>query len=314
MHASPPAQGRIWSVFLLISIGWGTGGVMTRVAFDEGLESFAIVAISSTIAAIAVVVYAVAVRHGFSVGPLGWRVGAVMSVLSVTIPFLSRNFALQYASAGFVGLASALVPLATGITAHFLLPDEPLDRTTMTGLIVALSGVAVLVLSGDAGIGEGGRPELAGVLALLGVVSVAFGGVYAKRHAGGYSPLAVAGVQFVFGAMITTVLMLLIEGAPANPTAAGWGTLAYIAIVSTFMPVALYYWLLRHVTVTYSAAIGYVIPLIAVAVGVIALDEQLQPGIIAGGALILAGVVLTDRARRRQAVFEDEDVVPPASV
>jgi drug/metabolite transporter (DMT)-like permease len=100
---------------------------------------------------------------------------------------------------------------------------------------------------------------------------------------------------------------------PTNPTRAGWGALAYIAIVATFMPVALYYWLLRHVTVTYSAAIGYVIPLIAVAVGVIALDEQLQPGIVAGGALILTGVVLTDRARRRQAMA-DVETVPPAVV
>ena len=301
-------------MFLLISIGWGTGGVMTRVAFDQGLEPFAIVAISSTIAAVGVVVFAVAVRHGFTVGRLGWRVGAVMSVMSVTIPFLSRNFALKYASAGFVGLASALVPLATAITAHFMLADEPLDRTTIGGLLVALAGVAVLVLSGDAGIGEGGRPLLAGVLALLGVVSVALGGVYAKRHAGGYSPLAVAGVQFVLGAVITSVLMLIVEGVPANPTAAGWGTLVYIAIVATFIPVALYYWLLRHVTVTYSAAIGYVIPLIAVAVGVIALDEQLQPGIVAGGALILAGVVMTDRARRRQTMLANDDVVPPTAV
>ena len=38
----------------------------------------------------------------------------------------------------------------------------------MTGLIVALSGVAVLVFSGDAGIGDGGRPGLSGLLALLG--------------------------------------------------------------------------------------------------------------------------------------------------
>ena len=114
--------------------------------------------------------------------------------------------------------------------------------------------------------------------------------------------------------MITTVLMLVVEGMPTNPTSAGWGALVYIAIVATFMPVALYYWLLRHVTVTYSAAIGYVIPLIAVAVGVIALDEQLQPGIVAGGALILTGVVLTDRARRRHEVSEEEDVVPPTAV
>jgi drug/metabolite transporter (DMT)-like permease len=312
--SSPPAQARIWVVMLITAFGWGTGGVMTRVAFDQGLDSYSIVSISSAIAAVAVVLYATVVRHGFKVGRIGWRVGAVASVMSVTIPFLSRNLALQHASAGFVGLASALVPLATAISAHFFLADEPFDRTTVTGLVVALAGVAVLVLSGDSGIGEGGRPELAGVLALVGVVSVALGGVYAKRHAGDYSPLAVAGVQFVLGALIATVLMLIVEGPPANPTAKGWGALAYLAIVATFVPVVLYYWLLRHVTVTYSAVIGYVIPLIAVAVGVAALDERLQPGIVAGGALILAGVVVTDRARRRRMALEGEDVVPPASI
>lgn len=311
--SSPPAQARIWVVMLITAFGWGTGGVMTRVAFDQGLDSYSIVSISSAIAAVAVVLYATVVRHGFTVGRIGWRVGAVASMMSVTIPFLSRNLALQNASAGFVGLASALVPLATAISAHYFLADEPFDRTTVTGLVVALAGVAVLVLAGDSGIGEGGRPGLAGLLALVGVVSVALGGVYAKRHAGDYSPLAVAGVQFVLGAVIATVLMLIVEGAPTNPSAKGWGALVYIAIVATFVPVVLYYWLLRHVTVTYSAVIGYVIPLIAVAVGVVALDERLQPGIVAGGALILAGVVVTDRARRRRIALEGEDVVPPAS-
>jgi drug/metabolite transporter (DMT)-like permease len=310
----PVAQHRIWSVMVITSIGWGTSGVLTRAAFAEGMEPFAVVAISSAIAAVAVVAYATAVRHGFAVGATGWRIGAIMSVLSVTIPFLSRNLALENASAGFVGLASALVPLATAATAHFVLADEPFDRTTIGGLLVALAGVAVLVFSGDAGIGEEGRPLLAGFFSLLGVVSVAVGSVFAKRHAGEYSPLAVAGVQFVLGAVITTLLMLLIEGVPAAPTAKAWGSLGYIAIVSTFVPVVLYYWLLRHVTVTYSSVIGYVIPLIAVVVGIVVLDEQLQPGIVVGGILILAGVVMTDRARIRRAAAPTEDEVPPVQV
>jgi len=66
------------------------------------------------------------------------------------------------------------------------------------------------------------------------------------------------------------------------------------------MPVVLYYWLIRHVTVTYSTIIGYIVPLVAVGVGVVALGEQLQPGIVVGGALILAGVIVTDRLRNRQ--------------
>ena len=295
----PVTRGRIWAVVLIAGFGWGTAGVVTRVAFDEGMKPFAVVAISSAISSVALMAYATLVRHGFSVGRLGWRVGAVMSLLSVTIPFVTRNLALENASAGFVGLASALVPLATAVTAHFALADEPFDRATIAGLLVALVGVAVLVFSGDAGIGEGGRPLVAGALALMGVVSVAVGSVYAKRHAGGYSPLSVAGVQFVIAALVATGLMLAFEGVPAGATGTAWVAMAYIGIVATLTPVVLYYWLLRHVTVTYSAIIGYVIPLVAVVVGILVLDEKLQPGIVAGGVLILAGVLITDRARMR---------------
>jgi drug/metabolite transporter (DMT)-like permease len=291
---------RIWTVVFLAGFGWGTGGVLTRVALDEGLDPLFIVAIGSIIAAAAVLVFVGVAHKGFPVGPLEWKVGAVMSVLSVTLPFLSRNLALEHASAGFVGLAGALIPLVTAVAAHFFLADEPLKAATIAGLLVALGGVAVLVLSGDSGIGEAGRPALAGALAMIGVVSVSLGSVYAKRYAGDYSVLGVAAVQFGLGAIIATVASLMADGVPANPSGEGWMSLAYIGLIATFMPVVLYFWLIRHVTVTYSTIIGYIIPLVAVVVGVLVLDEELQPGIVIGGALILAGVIVTDRIRMMQ--------------
>ncbi|MEE8330970.1 MAG: DMT family transporter [Acidimicrobiia bacterium] len=303
-------QRRIWSVVALTSLGWGTAGVMIRVAFEEGLEPFQVVAFTSAIAAVGVLVFMAVVRRGAKIDAVTWRVGAVMSVISVTIPFVTRNLALQYASAGFIGLAAALIPLATAIAAHLFLPDEPLQAATIVGFAVGLAGVAVLVLSGDAGIAEGGRPGIAGGLSLIGVVSVALGAVYAKKHAGRYSPIGLSAVQFMLGSVITAVLMFIVEGAPSNTTGVGWASLAYIGLLSTFMPVALYYWLIRHVTVTYSAVIGYIIPLVAVVVGILVLDEELQPGIIVGGSLILAGVVITDRIRLRNIRASEVPQVP----
>ncbi len=290
---------RIWAVVLLTSFGWGTAPVLIRVALDEGLEPLAITAANSIIAAIAVMVFLGFVRTGVTIGRIELRIGAVMSILSVVLPFLSRNLALEYASAGFVSLMTALVPLITAVGAHFVLADEPLKAATVGGLVLGLAGVAALVLSGDSGIGEGGNPAIATGYALIGVVSVSAGAVYAKRHAGEYSVLGVSGTQFVIGSVLALVAMLIGEGIPANPTGTGWLSLIYIGVIGTFMPVALYYWLLRHVTVTYSTIIGYIVPFIAVIVGIVALDEQLQPGIILGGALIFAGVVITDWLRVR---------------
>jgi drug/metabolite transporter (DMT)-like permease len=43
---------------------------------------------------------------------------------------------------------------------------------------------------------------------------------------------------------------------------------------------------------------AYVNPVVAVALGALVLGEQLTPGLLAGGALILLAVILTVRARR----------------
>jgi drug/metabolite transporter (DMT)-like permease len=295
----PVSNQRIWSVVLLTSIGWGTAPVLVRVALDEGLEPLTVTAANSIIAAVAVILFLAVVRRGVAVGRIELRIGMVMSLLSVVVPFLARNLALQHASAGFVSLTTALVPLVTALGAHFVLADEPLNTATVGGLMMGLAGVAVLVLSGDSGIGDGGNPALAGAFALVSVISVSSGAVFAKRFAGRYSVLGVSGVQFVIGSVIASVAALIGEGVPDNPTAVGWWSLVYLGVVGTFMPVALYYWLIRHVTVTYSTIIGYIVPFVAVIVGVLTLDEQLQPGIVFGGALILAGVVITDWLRIR---------------
>jgi drug/metabolite transporter (DMT)-like permease len=133
------------------------------------------------------------------------------------------------------------------------------------------------------------------------VISVSASSVFAKRFSGRYSVMGVSGVQFAVGSVIVASIALGWEGVPPNPSLLGWGSLFYLGIFGTFMPVVLYYWLLQHVTVTYSTIIGYIIPFIAVVLGWLLLDEQIGWGILAGGALILAGVVITDLIRVRQA-------------
>ena len=211
------------------------------------------------------------------------------------------NIALQHASAGFLGLMVALIPLMTAVVAHMALPDEPLSAPKLAGLLIGFSGVAVLLLSGDSGLAEGGRPLLAGLLAIAAVASISIGGVYAKRFAGQYRPLDVTGVHFGSGTIMIAIAMFVVEGGPAVETGKAWLLLGYMALFSTFLPFLLYYWMLRSISATYASMAGYVVPIIAVVAGVVLLDEVLEAGIILGGLLILIGVVLTDRWERRPA-------------
>ncbi len=124
--------------------------------------------------------------------------GLLQAVFNLTIPYVVFTFAYDEASAGFVGLLAALIPLSTAVYANYMLPDEPLTLPKMVGLLVALSGVAFLLLSGDSGLSEGGRPVVAVALGLTGVASIGFAASFGKRHAGAYDATTMTCLQFAF--------------------------------------------------------------------------------------------------------------------
>jgi len=291
-------MGRIWIGILVAGLGWGTGGVATRATLDQGTSPMAIAVYRGLIATVAVVVFLAIQRRGIPRTTVAWKVGLVMGLSNLALPFVLSNIALQYASAGFLGLMMALIPIFTAVIAHFALVGERLTLLRFAGLSIALAGVAALLVSGDSGLPTGGRPVFAGVLGLISVIAIAYGGVYAKRYAGQYRPMDVSGVHFLSGTLSIFAVSLVVEGWPGGETAVALSLIAYLGVMCTFMPFVIFYWLLKKVSATYASMVGYVVPLIAIVAGITLLDERLQPGIIVGGLLILAGVTVTDRSYR----------------
>ncbi len=291
----------IWTVVLLISLGWGTSPVVVRVALREGLGPFTIAAAGSIIAAAGMVIMLIVLRRPNLIGSSEIRIGAVLSVLSVLIPAQTRNLALQHASAGFVILVNVLIPIVTVVFAHFMLDDEGIRLSTVVGLLLGLAGATILVLGGDSGIADGGNPQLAGFFSMIRTVAIGLGAVFAKRYSGQYSVLGVTGVQLGLGAVGLTVSALVIEGIPDAMTRVGGLSLLYVGTIGSLLPLVLYYFLLRHVTVTYSTIISYTIPLVAVSTGIVVLGEQLQSGLVLGGGLVVAAVVVKDLLRAGEA-------------
>jgi drug/metabolite transporter (DMT)-like permease len=293
-----------WILIIVAAVGWGTGGIATRAALGEGVDAWTMVAVRASIAALLVLVVLVAQRAGLpSRSVIGY--GLVQAVFNLTIPYVLFTFAYDNASAGFVGLLAALIPLATAVFANFMLPNEPLTKAKLVALFIAFTGVAALLVSGDSGLSEGGRPLLAVGLGLTAVVSIGYAGSFAKRHAGAYDPIMLTGLQFGFAAVVLIAAMLALEGLPLDVTGKGWGLMVFMAVFATFMPFLLFFWLLQYISATDASLIGYLVPFVALVGGIILLGEQLQAGIVVGGMLVFTGMVLADRAGRRAAVMTD---------
>jgi len=297
-------QWKIWGAIVIASIGWGTTGVATRAALLDGVPPIAMAAIRAVLASIVLFAVLMIRRHRFDRDRRRWRTGLIAGVFQLSLPFIFFTLAYQYASAGFVGLLTALIPLGTAILANFLLPDEPMTVAKAVGLSVAFAGVALLLLSGDSGLSEGGRPLLAGGLTLAAVSSVSLATVLIRGRPGTYEPIELTFMQFLVGVFVVGGTMLIVEGMPSGITGWGWTMIIYLTAFGSLLPTLLFYWVLQQSSSTRAAMVGYVVPLIALVAGIVLLDEKLQLGLALGGALILVGIVLTDRAETQQPSVE----------
>lgn len=294
--------------FVVAAVGWGTGGIATRAAYGEGVAGWTMVTMRVVIAA-GFVAAALLLRGVRKIDRMSWQVGSVMALLNLTFPYVVFTFAYAHASAGFVGLFAALIPLVTAIYAHYMLDDEPFTRSKLLGLSLGFAGVVVLLAVGDTGLGAEGNPWLSAALSIAGVATIGYAGAYARRHSGEYDATAVTGVQIGLGAVMLLPLMLLFAGVPSGVTPTGWALITYMAVASTFIPFLIFYVLLRKISATNVSLIGYLVPLVALVGGILLLGEQLEPGIAIGGMFIFAGMILTDRAGRvsqRQLAGETE--------
>lgn len=294
-------RGLVWLAIIVASAGWGTGDVVTRLALREGIGPYALSALRCFIAAVGVAAFMFVrgnIRKGAS--PVMWRLVLVQGIASLAAPYLLIALALRHASAGFVGIVIALVPVCTALFAHAMLSNEKLRLAMMAGLTIALVGVSILLVSGNTGLASGGRPLLAFVLTGLAVVSIGYGAVYAKRYAVSYEPLSLALQQFVIGAVLLAVLVLVVEGMPAGLDQTDWLLVGYMGLIGTLLPFLAFFWCLKHASATLTSLSGYVTPPIALLAGIIVLQERLQPGLAIGGTLILVGVAITELLDRRR--------------
>lgn len=291
-----------WFAVFAASAGWSSGGILTRFAYQEDVGPWTQVSIRVVTAALVVGTIVLIQRNGAPSRTV-LKYGLIQATVNLTIPYILFTYAYDQASAGFVGILAALIPLSTAVFANFLLPDEPLTVRKVVALFVAFAGIIFLLLSGDSGLSEGGRPAFAVGLALVAVCSVGYASVFAKSHAGEYEPTTMAALQFGFASLWLVVLTLVIEGAPTDVSGLGWVLTVTAGLTATVTPFLIFFWLIQHVSATNVSLTGYIVPVITLVAGLVLLDEELQTGIIVGGLLVFIGMVLSDRESRRMAAL-----------
>jgi drug/metabolite transporter (DMT)-like permease len=283
---------------LAASAGWGLAGVGTRAAYGLGATTVTLLTLRTSIATLALGVAVIVLR--IRPTKLAWTHGSLIGVLRIGITPLLFMLSLNYISAGVEGLVITLVPASTSALAAVFI-SETINRKQIIGLLVGLAGTTLIAVSGDSGLGAEGNIVAGFALALGGVVVGSSTGVMQRHYAPRHDTMELALPMFASGTAVAILMGLLIGFDDFSTyTNQMWILVVVLGLGATLLPFALTLFASKHATATVVSMVGYLAPLVAVVAGVVILNEQITPMILAGGALAVVGVALVGGARRTQ--------------
>ena len=296
-----------WSLLVALSILWGGSFFFVGIAVRE-LPPLTIVAMRVALAALAL---------GGLLRILGlpmprdrrtWAAFFGMGALNNLVPFCLIVWGQTQIASGVASILNATTPLFGVLVAHVLTKDEKMTGNRLAGVLVGFAGVAVMIGPATlAGLGNALLPQLAVLGAAL---SYSFAGIFGRRFKSmGVSPLVTATGQVTASTLLLLPVALLADRpwTLPMPSAAAWGAVIGIALLSTALAYVIFFRVLASAGATNLMLVTFLIPVSAILLGGLFLGERLAVrhgigiALIAGGLAAIDGRLFARLGQRRSA-------------
>lgn len=225
-----------------------------------------------------------------------WGHIVVAAFFCNALPFAMFSVGQQTIDSGVAGVLNATTPLWSLLIGVAIGSERGLRPVRLAGLLLGFTGV-VLIFAPWRTSGPVGWGALAIVVA---AASYAVGFAYMGRHlvGKGIPTISLSAAQLVAATGLTALTLpagglTSIEIDPKTLI-----VVAVLGVVATGATFHLTYRIIAAEGATNAATVGYLLPVVSVALGAIVLDEPLSPRIAAGMVVVLVGVGLTRRQQR----------------
>lgn len=292
---SQPRMGALeWALLIVLGILWGGSFFFVKVAVAE-VPPLTLVFYRVALAALALLLYLAIRGVPLPAGRPVWQAFLVMGLINNVIPFSLLFWGQARLDAGLASILNATMPIFTVLVAHRFTEDESITPGKLAGVVLGFLGVAVMLGGGLSGALAG--PPVAMVACLGAALSYAFASVYGRTFRRlGVRPVQVAFGQLAASSLLMVPLVLLLDP-PPDPASLGLESVLSVlalALVSTALAYILYFRILASGGAVNISLVTLLVPMTAILLGALFLDERLGWQAWAGMGLIALGLVTID--------------------
>jgi drug/metabolite transporter (DMT)-like permease len=223
-----------------------------------------------------------------------WSIYLISSVFNIILYYGLQTIGLKYLPSGLFSVLVFLQPVLLGIFSWIWL-GESMYGLKMAGLILGFAGVATISLGGISG-----HISVPGILLALGsALSWAIGTAYVKKVGDAVDSIWLVALQLIIGGLFMT---------GAGSEVERWSDIVWslpfllcLLFISIFVIAVgwlVFFILIGSGEASKVASYTFLIPLVAIAIGMLFLHEPLTLYLLAGLLLIILSIYLVNRKPR----------------
>ena len=280
----------LWAVYLI----WGSTYLGIKVAGDP-IPAFTAVSWRFLIAGL-LMAGIVALRRGRSALRITRKELACAALIGLLLPGANGILfvAERTVPTGVASLIIASVPLIV-VLLRIAGGDRP-PPLAIAGVLVGFAGVALLFHP------EGGATWWGIGLTGISALAWATGSYLSSRIPLPQDAFVATAFEMLAGGALLLPFGLAQRPDPSEFSAISLVAFAYLVLVGSLVGFTAYVWLLHHVPLGTVSTYAYVNPVVAIALGMLFLDERITWRIALGAAIVLASVAVVVRRETEAAV------------
>lgn len=283
-----------WLLLVVLSVIWGGSFLFNGIAV-RSMPPLSIVAARVTIAALALHLLLAVRDIRFPREFRLWRAFLMMGILNNAVPFSLIVWGQTRIGAGLASILNATTPLFTVLIAHAATRDERLSPLRGAGIALGFVG-ATVIIGPDALLGIG-SDVVAQLAVLMAACSYATAAVFGRRFSRmGIRPLPTATGQLTASSLVLLPAALIVDqpwnANPPGPDAIV--ALLGLGLLSSALAYIVYFRILSTAGATNVLLVTFLVPVTALLLGALILDEILVFRHLVGMALIGLGLAAID--------------------
>lgn len=285
-----------FGLFLLLAIIWSSAFLLMKVSV-ETIPPITLTTARLCIAAAVLWLYLAITHGGIALNIEAIAMYVVGALLGYCLPYAMISWGETLISSSLAAILMGIMPVVVVFLAHWLIPDEPLNRTKTLGVTISFFGLLLLVgLAAFSHLQE----NLWGQLSVLGgAVSYALWTIYIRRQ----KPMKareLATGTCTAGAIISLIMAFLFEDPLLiQPSSSSFWSMVALGLFPTALASLLYIRLVRRLGASTFSQINYLIPILGGLWGIWLLDEPFSWNLLGALLLVLSGIYFVQKSNSK---------------